>query len=75
MGKHNIGDDGLSYSLVKAMEGDEKAAKVDAIRLQRKLLRFMMHNSTHIGSLVGMHVIAVGIYYNLPAMLVGGGSH
>lgn len=75
MGKHNIGDDGLSYTIVKAIENDEKTTRMDMIRMQRKLMRFVLHNSTHIGSLVGMHVIAVGIYYNLPAILVGGGSH
>lgn len=70
MGKHEIGPDGVSYSIAKRMENDADRAEIDIraklIRMHRKCIRFMLHNGTHVGSLVGLHVVAIAIIEKSP---------
>lgn len=70
MGRHEIGEDGISYSIAKRMENEADRAEIDIrtklIRIHRKCVRFMLHNGTHIGSLVGLHVVAIAIIEKSP---------
>lgn len=79
MGRHEIGENGVSYSIAKRMENDADRAELDLksklLIIHRKCVRFVLHNGTHVGSMVVLHVIAVSVYYNLPAFIVGASSH
>lgn len=65
-GKHEMGKDGMSYSIVRKMEGGERDLRTTLLIIRRKCYKIAMHNGTHVGSLVALHVVALYVLKHIP---------
>lgn len=66
MGRHEVGEDGVSYSVKRMMDNGEKDFRARLIIIRRKCYKIAMHNGTHVGSLVALHVVALALMKHIP---------
>lgn len=59
MGRHEIGEDGISYSMRKAMDKGEMDLRSKLIRIHRKCAHFILHDGKHVVGLIGLHTVAI----------------
>lgn len=65
MGRHEIGEDGISY-LSRESDKAEADIRKKLIQIHRKCIRFLLHNGTHTASLIGLHVVAIAVIEKSP---------
>lgn len=65
MGRHEVGENGISYLDQKAQNA-EKDIRAVVTRINRKCMKFVMHNGTHVGATVLVHAVAIGVLEKTP---------
>lgn len=68
MGRHEIGEDGISYSVERMLEKEDTRMRARLCVIRHKCFRFVMHGGTHFTVAVFVHVVAAGVYYQLPML-------